>query len=253
MRETFANLWHPLGGVTIAENRGGSYASSFVRCGFLGLDSRSIGCLKAIRAYKGFLSCQYCAWEKELPFEWDLSIKALPRRAVVAKSCWLHEERDVPWVVKMRSFSIQIRGRPLLNIIVFKSLRYRLALRGKVDGCNKNPKLKCPKVREPPSYSSPSTRAEGDQPAVAFCIEKKVQSIKIEKVQKSWGFVNGIDVSSNGTRGGLSLCWKHGCIISLHIFLRNHIDVMVEDDSDGNTWGFVGYYGHLEENRWYQS
>ncbi|PPD79189.1 hypothetical protein GOBAR_DD23885 [Gossypium barbadense] len=79
MHETLANLWHPLRGVTIV--------------------------YLAIRAYKGFLSCQDCAWEKELPFEWDLSTKALPRRAVVAKSCWLHDEGDAPWVVKMRSFS----------------------------------------------------------------------------------------------------------------------------------------------------
>ncbi|PPR97270.1 hypothetical protein GOBAR_AA23395 [Gossypium barbadense] len=36
--------------------------------------------------------------KKEILFEWDLSIKAIPRRAWVATSCWLREEGDTLWV-----------------------------------------------------------------------------------------------------------------------------------------------------------
>lgn len=75
----------------------------------------------------------------------------------------------------------------------------------------------------------------------------------MKKVWKSWCFVNRIDVSSDDTKGGLSLCWKQCCIISLHTFSRNHIDVMVEDGLNGNIWSFVGFYGHLGENHWYKS
>ncbi|KAH1122450.1 hypothetical protein J1N35_005610 [Gossypium stocksii] len=42
---------------------------------------------------------------KELPLEWDLSIKATLRRAVVGKSCWLREEGEVFKMDEVRKLS----------------------------------------------------------------------------------------------------------------------------------------------------
>lgn len=63
---------------------------------------------------------------------------------------------------------VQIWRRPLLNRIMFKSLRYRLALHGRAARHNKTLKLKCLGVGEPLGYSSPSACAKGDQPHCSF-------------------------------------------------------------------------------------
>ncbi|MBA0775832.1 hypothetical protein Gotri_010932 [Gossypium trilobum] len=39
---------------------------------------------------------------------WDLSVEALPKRAIAAKSCWLHDEGDAPWAVEMGSFLVRV-------------------------------------------------------------------------------------------------------------------------------------------------
>ncbi|MBA0808753.1 hypothetical protein Gohar_024464 [Gossypium harknessii] len=38
----------------------------------------------------------------------DLSVEALPKRAMVAKSCWLHDKGDAPWAVEMGSFLVRV-------------------------------------------------------------------------------------------------------------------------------------------------
>ncbi|KAH1092362.1 hypothetical protein J1N35_019619 [Gossypium stocksii] len=69
----------------------------------------------------------------------------------------------------------------------------------------------------------------------------------MEKVQQSWGYVQGLKVSRMGTRGGLSLCWREGCLVTLRSFSRNHIDTLIEYDPNGHSWRFMGFYGHPEE------
>lgn len=60
-------------------------------------------------------------------------------------------------------------------------------------------------------------------------------------------------MGSDESRGDLSLCWKQGCLVSLLSFSMNHIDVLIEDDSDGNRWRFTGIYGFPEEAYRWQS
>lgn len=45
---------------------------------------------------EGFCPGRIMHGKKELSFEWDLSIKVLPRRAMVAKIIRLHKEGDAP-------------------------------------------------------------------------------------------------------------------------------------------------------------
>ncbi|KAA3469156.1 Exo_endo_phos domain-containing protein [Gossypium australe] len=72
-------------------------------------------------------------------------------------------------------------------------------------------------------------------PTVVFLIETKLQGCRMEKVRHKCGFPNGIDVDSDGRSGGLSLGWSSDCKITLRSFSRRHIDVMIEEDSEGKT------------------
>ncbi|MFQ6664855.1 hypothetical protein Gotur_031820 [Gossypium turneri] len=74
-------------------------------------------------------------------------------------------------------------------------------------------------------------------------------------IRRICGFQNKVDVDSVGRSGGLSFGWKHNCIVSLHSFSRRHIDVLIIDDSEGNCWKCIGFYGapkNKEESpRWW--
>lgn len=68
------------------------------------------------------------------------------------------------------------------------------------------------------------------------------------KVRRKCGILNGIDIDSNGRSGGLSLGWNNDCKVSLRSFSNRHIDVMIDEDSEGRTWRCTGFYGAPEEN-----
>ncbi|KAH1096965.1 hypothetical protein J1N35_013886 [Gossypium stocksii] len=65
----------------------------------------------------------------------------------------------------------------------------------------------------------------------------------MERVRRSCGFQNGIDVESEGTRGGLSLAWKGDAGVTLRTFSKRHIDVIVDDNETGVKWRYTGFYG----------
>ncbi|KAA3477623.1 reverse transcriptase [Gossypium australe] len=46
----------------------------------------------------------------------------------------------------------------------------------------------------------------------------------MEKVRRSCGFPNGIEVGAEGSRGGLCLAWKKAINVTLRNFSKNHID-----------------------------
>lgn len=55
-------------------------------------------------------------------------------------------------------------------------------------------------------------------------------------VRRSCGYLNGIDVSSVGSSGGLSLGWKSGISITLRSFSNSHFDVLINEDTNGTCW-----------------
>ncbi|KAA3484939.1 hypothetical protein EPI10_006990 [Gossypium australe] len=59
----------------------------------------------------------------------------------------------------------------------------------------------------------------------------------MEKIRRQCGFFNGIDVSTIGTRGGLSLDWRSEVSVVLRSFSNNHIDVNIEDSEVGQLGG----------------
>ncbi|XP_052477317.1 uncharacterized protein LOC128032639 [Gossypium raimondii] len=82
-------------------------------------------------------------------------------------------------------------------------------------------------------------------PQMVFLMETKVNKQCMEKVRRSCGFLNGIDVAAKGFRGGLCLAWKGEILVTLRSFSRSHTDVMVKEENDKEEWRFTGFYGSL--------
>ncbi|KAH1063334.1 hypothetical protein J1N35_028321 [Gossypium stocksii] len=70
----------------------------------------------------------------------------------------------------------------------------------------------------------------------------------MEGVRRRCGFLNGIDVDSTGTRGGLCLAWHGDINVGLQSYSKSHIDVEIEDPNLVNKWRFTGFYGSLYSN-----
>ncbi|GMI81993.1 hypothetical protein HRI_001868600 [Hibiscus trionum] len=88
-----------------------------------------------------------------------------------------------------------------------------------------------------------------ESPSIIFFMETKVNEKKMARIRSRCGFPNGIDVGAVGRSGGLSMGWKSSCNVSLRSYSKNHIDVLINDDSDGLQWRCTGFYGALEECR----
>lgn len=73
-------------------------------------------------------------------------------------------------------------------------------------------------------------------------METKISN-QMERVRKSCGFLHGIDVSSDGSRGGLCLAWREHKRIQLKSFSRRHIDVIIDEEDEGYKRRFTGFYG----------
>lgn len=80
-------------------------------------------------------------------------------------------------------------------------------------------------------------------PQMVFFMETKINSRQIEKIRVSYGFFNGIDVSSEGTRGGLCLAWRNDINVQLQSYSKRHIDVIIDEGEERYKWRFTGFYG----------
>ncbi|KAA3457419.1 reverse transcriptase [Gossypium australe] len=80
-------------------------------------------------------------------------------------------------------------------------------------------------------------------PHVVFLMETKLDQKRMERVRRNCGFMNGIEVGADGSRGGLSLAWKEGAGITLRSFSKWHIDALVMGDDSRDKWRFTGWYG----------
>ncbi|KAA3488532.1 non-ltr retroelement reverse transcriptase [Gossypium australe] len=83
---------------------------------------------------------------------------------------------------------------------------------------------------------------------MVFLMETKLSQKSMEKVRRSCGFINDIDIDAEGSRGGLSLAWKSDFGITLRSFSKWHIDVLVNEDVVQKEWRFTGFYGSLYLN-----
>ncbi|GMJ15348.1 hypothetical protein HRI_005204000 [Hibiscus trionum] len=81
-------------------------------------------------------------------------------------------------------------------------------------------------------------------PQILFLMETKVSAVRMENIRKKCGFVHGIDIDADGSRGGLSLCWNSDIMVNLCSFSSSHIDVTICDVDSNNNWRFIGFYGN---------
>ncbi|KAH1073600.1 hypothetical protein J1N35_025928 [Gossypium stocksii] len=77
-------------------------------------------------------------------------------------------------------------------------------------------------------------------PKMVFFMKTKINKIQMERVQRSCGLANGIDVDPDGSRAGLWLAWRGDVPITLQNFSKRHIDILIEDPNDGKKWKFIG-------------
>ncbi|GMJ14031.1 hypothetical protein HRI_005072300 [Hibiscus trionum] len=88
------------------------------------------------------------------------------------------------------------------------------------------------------------------RPHVMFLLETKISSNKMQRVRRRCGFVNGFDVSAEGSRGGLSLGWTPNLNATIRPFSNTYIDVDFLDTDSNTTWRFTGFYGSpIDTNR----
>ncbi|KAA3477769.1 nucleolin-like [Gossypium australe] len=73
------------------------------------------------------------------------------------------------------------------------------------------------------------------------------KKMKMELVRMRCGFENGIDIGAFGTKGGLSLGWKGKPLVTLKSFSSFHIDVEIQEEDYGAKWRLTGFYGNPDE------
>ncbi|GMI89729.1 hypothetical protein HRI_002642200 [Hibiscus trionum] len=66
----------------------------------------------------------------------------------------------------------------------------------------------------------------------------------MQRVRRRCGYVNGCDVSAEGSRGGLSLGWAPNLNATIRSFSISYIDVDFFDADINITWRFTGFYGN---------
>ncbi|KAH1090135.1 hypothetical protein J1N35_017392 [Gossypium stocksii] len=81
---------------------------------------------------------------------------------------------------------------------------------------------------------------------IIFFMETKLNATRMEVVRRRCGFFNGIDVTSDGSQGGLSIGWNDCDLVHLKNYSKNHIDVEIQETKDATRWQFTGFYRALE-------
>lgn len=80
-------------------------------------------------------------------------------------------------------------------------------------------------------------------------METKLQEKRMESVRRKLGFNNGLDVSTEALKRGLSMAWKGNFVVSLRSYSHNHIDVDVLDEGRSLKWRFTWFYEVPYANR----
>ncbi|KAA3472230.1 reverse transcriptase [Gossypium australe] len=74
-------------------------------------------------------------------------------------------------------------------------------------------------------------------------METKLDKKRMERVRRSCGFMNGIEVEAEGSRGGLCLSWNDDIKVTLRSFSKWNIDVLIKEADIKEEWMFTGFYG----------
>ncbi|MBA0752546.1 hypothetical protein Gogos_001373 [Gossypium gossypioides] len=192
MRSTMANLWHPVRGVQITDL--GEKSDSFCETRMeVGVETAEMG--------------------------WDLSIWAQSRRAQLMTNVWLREEcerlgkringEQQNWGAQLRS-PMENSSRGTFDLVLGVNLVGRGYHTGEGNGNgrgNMGNSLMEHDLEDEMIIGSPRTvrrlryMLKIYNPQMVFFMETKINSRQMEKIRGSYGFFNGIDVSSEGEEG----------------------------------------------------
>lgn len=62
-------------------------------------------------------------------------------------------------------------------------------------------------------------------------METKLDEKSMVRVRNRYDFLYRIEVSAEGTHEGLCTDWKDIIGVTLHSFSKNHVDIVIKDDS----------------------
>ena len=81
-------------------------------------------------------------------------------------------------------------------------------------------------------------------PYLVFLMETKANVKRMEKVKYKLGFSNGLFVPNKGRSGGLALLWSKEVSLEIQSYSPHHIDAIILEQQNNNTWRFTGFYDH---------
>jgi exonuclease III len=84
------------------------------------------------------------------------------------------------------------------------------------------------------------------KPDMVFLMETKFFNKNCDFLCVKLGYDHMFVVDSVGRSGGLILLWRNKMDVSIQNYSRRHINVVVTNGRLGNTWKFMGFYGHLD-------
>lgn len=64
-------------------------------------------------------------------------------------------------------------------------------------------------------------------------------------VRRRCGFLNDIDVSANGLRGGLCLAWRGNAMVDLKSYSNYHIDIALTEGDSEKEWRLLAFMDPL--------
>ncbi|KAA3472243.1 reverse transcriptase [Gossypium australe] len=261
MKSTMANLWHLVKGVQIqdlGEKRSGEGEKEFYA------DKGSAGCEATIKKEKKGVFC--CAWLREEGEDG-------PRRNGNVSRLWGGNATTESEVAIDPVLGINLKGNKSkttqgkANMIGAQTLSEMdhdledrwFSRKQKFDREESFIIGGCQEASRPVTMKilSWNVRGLGNQrtiqrlrqtlkthnPQLVFLMETNVSKVKMERVRRRLGFINGIEVDSDGSRGGLCLAWTGVVSVGLKSFSKRHIDVLATDQNEDHQWRFTGFYG----------
>ncbi|MBA0739871.1 hypothetical protein Gogos_013100, partial [Gossypium gossypioides] len=282
MKVTLANIWHPIGRITIFDLSDGRFLlhdgddpktiplnivdlwilvqellhlftsevvatqmGNFIGQ-FIDYDCKSItlSYTEVLRVKLGhresFCPLHVLQDDQELSFSWDISLKVPFRHAVAPSNRWLREEGG--GLIRRNNMDLVITQDEPSN---------RLSSGGFDDVVGEDdPMVNGEGLKQPHLHldnSEGNNNRNGDKYQNKISAGLAQRSRWIEGVRRSCGYLNGIDVSSVESSGGLSLEWKLGISVTLRLFSNSHIDILINEDINGKCWRYTGFYGTPQE------
>ncbi|MFQ6631561.1 hypothetical protein Gotur_009595 [Gossypium turneri] len=186
---------------------------------------------------------------------WDLSLRAQSQRAAAMNNVLLREDGDGKpkgdgectfmnesnlWTGENKIVGYGQSFDPVLEDSVLIGEEEKKRARGEMEGAMRLPRGKPTSAMKLLSWN---VRGLGSlrvirrlrymlklqNPQLVFFMETKICRSQMERIRYSCGYVNGIEVDPEGTRGGLCLAWKLEVCVTLRQYSKRDIDVVVND------------------------